>query len=92
MRLFHRYLLLRDNGTVTIGTLMRIIAPHPIIQEMQGIPLVFSYVPYLIMKTPTVFPNYIINNDIEGNKYGVAILNNTTLGIHCNQAMQKNLQ
>ena len=30
--LFHRYLLLRDNGTVTIGTFMRIIVPYPIIQ------------------------------------------------------------
>ena len=88
-RLFHRYLLLRDNGTVTIGTLMRIIAPHPIIQEMQGIPLVFSYVPYLIMKTPTVFPNYIIKNDTEGNKSGVVIFNNTTLGILRTQAIQK---
>ena len=41
------------------------------------------------MKNPTVFPKYIINNNIEGNKYGVAILNNTTLGIHHTQAMQK---
>ena len=41
------------------------------------------------METPTVFRNYIINNDVEGNKYGVAIFNNTTLGIHCTQAMQK---
>ena len=41
------------------------------------------------MTTPDVFPNYIINNDIEGNKSGVAILNNTTLGIHRTQSMQK---
>ena len=41
------------------------------------------------MKNPTVFPKYIINNNIEGNKYGVAILNNTTLGIHHTQTMQK---
>ena len=55
---------------------------------MQGIYLVFSDAPTLIMTTPTVFPNYIINNDIEGNKSGVEILNNTTVGIHCTQAMQ----
>ena len=40
------------------------------------------------MRNPTVFPKYIINNDIEANKYGVAILNNTKLGIHRTQAMQ----
>ena len=40
------------------------------------------------MTTTTVFPNYIINNYIEVNKYGVAIFNNTTLGIHRAQAVQ----
>ena len=40
------------------------------------------------MTAPTVFPKYIINNDIKGNKSGVAILNNTTLGIHPTQAIQ----
>ena len=40
------------------------------------------------MTTPTVFPIYTINNDIEVNKYGVAILNNTTLGIIRTQVMQ----
>ena len=65
---------------------------HMIIQEMKEIPLVCSDVPALIMTTPTVFPRYIINNDIECNKSGVAILNNTTFGILCTQAMQKNVQ
>ena len=55
---------------------------------MQGIPLVCSYVPALMMTTTNVFPSYIINNDIEGNKYGVAILNNTTLGIFHTHAVQ----
>ena len=44
------------------------------------------------METPTVFPKYIINNDIEDNKSSVAILNNTTLVIHLTRAMQKNVQ
>ena len=91
-RLSHRYLLLQNNGTVTIGTFMRILAPHLINQGMKGIPLVFSDAPSLIMTTPTVSPNYIINNDIEGNKSGVAIFNITTFGIYRTRAMQKNLQ
>ena len=41
------------------------------------------------MTNTTVFPTYIINNDIECNKSGVAIFNNTTLGIHCTRSMQK---
>ena len=88
--MFHRYVLLQDNVKFTIGTFLRVLAPHLIIQEMQGIYLVFSDAPTLIMKNPTVFPNYIIKNDIKGNNYGVTILNNTTLGIHRTQEMQPN--
>ena len=54
---------------------------------MQVIPLVFSDAPALIMTAPDFFPNYIINNDIEGKKSGVEILNNITLGIHRTQEM-----
>ena len=36
-RLFHKYLLLQGNGTVTIVNLMMILAPHRIIQEEQEI-------------------------------------------------------
>ena len=71
---------------------MRILAPHLINQGMKVIPFVFSDAPYLIMTTPTVSPNYFINNDIEGNKYGVAIFNITTFGIHRTWEMQKNVQ
>ena len=87
-RLFHRDSSLQDNGTFTISTLMMILVPHPTFQETQVIPLVCSNTPALIMKIPTVFPIYIINNDIEGNKYGVSILNHTTLCIHRNQVIQ----
>ena len=48
--------------------------------------MVCSYELDLMMKTPNVSPNYIIKNDIEGNIAGVAILNNTTLGIQFTQA------
>ena len=87
-RLVHRYLLLRYNITVTIGICVRIIAPHLIIKEVQVVTLVCSDAPALMMTTPNVFTGCIINNDIEGNKYGVTILNNTTLGICRTQEMQ----
>ena len=41
-RLFHRDLLLRDNGTITVGSYLRILAPHPIERNMNGIPLLKS--------------------------------------------------
>ena len=63
--------------------------PHPIIQKIQGVPLVCSDAAALIMINTNVFPNYIIKNDIGGNKYGFVILNNTTLGIHCTQEMHR---
>ena len=54
--------------------------------------MVFSYAPALIMTTTTVFPKYIIDNYTEGNKSGVEILNNTTIGIQRTQEIQKNVQ
>jgi hypothetical protein len=42
-RLFHRDLMLRDNGTITIGLYIRLLAPHPIERNMQGIPLIKSF-------------------------------------------------
>ena len=58
-RIFRIYLLLQDDGTFTSGAFMRIIASHPIIQKMQGIPLVWSDAPALVMTNPNVFPSSI---------------------------------
>ena len=55
---------------------------------MQVIPLVLSDAPAFMTTTHTGFPKDIINNDIDGEKSGAAILNNTTLGIYRTQAMQ----
>lgn len=41
-RLFHRNLLLQVNGTITIGSYLRIIALLPVERNMQGIPLIES--------------------------------------------------
>ena len=66
---------------------MRILVPHPIIQEMQQIPLVLSDVPYLVMTSTTVIPSYILNTYIEVNKPSVTVFNHTTLGINRTLAM-----
>ena len=56
---------------------------------MYVITLILSDAPYFIVTIPIVFQIYIINNDIEGNKSGVAILDNTTLGICRTRSMQQ---
>ena len=40
------------------------------------------------MTNPAVFPKHTINNDVEGNKYDVKILDNNALGICRTQEMQ----
>ena len=42
-RIFHRDLTLRDNGTITIGSYLQILAPEPVERNMQGIPLVKTF-------------------------------------------------
>lgn len=87
-RLFHRDLLLRDNGIVTIGTFMRLLAPHPVLQEMQGIPMVRSDTPAVIMSSPNHYPPYSIAHELSNVRYGVAILNGVDISIHRTQAIQ----
>ena len=59
---------LRDNGTVTIGTLFRIHAPRPVENLMNGdIPLIESKFPAMVMKTPKTFLPVDINYQVTGN-------------------------
>ena len=78
-RLFHRDLLLRDNGTITVGSYLRILAPHPIERNMNGIPLLKSDYPAIAMDTPKRLAPIYINSHIEGNKSGCAVLNGAFL-------------
>ena len=80
-RLFHRDLMLRDNGTITIGSYLRLLAPHPIERNMQGIPLIKSFYPIIAMDSPSIINSIAVNNYIEGNQSGVAVLKNTEIFI-----------
>ena len=80
-RIFHRDLVLRDNGVVSIGTFMRILSPHPVQRNMQGIPLICADAPAVVMCMPSYFPSYDIVNTIQGNESGVAVLNNADIDI-----------
>ena len=80
-RIFHRDLQLRDNGTVTIGTFMRVLAPHPIERTMQDIPMIRSDSPAVVLQTPSIYDSYPVNFDIEGNGSGVAVLNGANVSV-----------
>ena len=60
---------LRDDGTITIGTLFRILSPMPIKSLMSGdLPMVVTRFPVIVMKYPDVpVPTVDIDHYIGGN-------------------------
>ena len=80
-RLYHRDLLLRDNGTITVGSFLRILGPHPIIRNMNGIPLIKTDYPAIALETPDKLSPIFINSYIEGNKAGCAVLNGAIMKV-----------
>ena len=81
--LFERNLEWRDDGTISIGTFLRILAPLPIENNMQGdIALVKTQMPAVVMKRPSVLPSISINNMIEGNNSMAFVLNGVFLNLN----------
>ena len=80
-RIFHRDLLLRDNGTITCGTYMRLLAPYPVERMMEGIPLVKTSYPAIVMERPANVPAIVVNSYIQGNNSAVAILRGAILHV-----------
>ena len=98
-RILNRDIGLRDNGTLTIGSFLRLLAPYPIKRNMQGIPLVQSMPPAVVMETPEYVPAIPIVKNIPSKNTGVAVLKNvivqvrrtapiqtTCSGKHCDKA------
>lgn len=82
--LFDRNLEYRDNGTITIGSFLRIIAPQEIENHMNGgVPLVRTPHPFIVMKRPNHLSSVQISRDIQSNASMAFVLNNRTL--HVNQ-------
>ena len=73
---------LRDNGTVTIGTVFRILAPRPIENLMKGdIPLIESKFPAMVMNTPRIFLPIEIDYQVTGNHCFAFCLKNVELSV-----------
>ena len=80
-RLFNRDILLRDNGTITVGTYMRVLAPYPITRKMKDIPLVNSFYPAIVIERPSRVYTVPVNTYIQANQSGVAVLKDVILSV-----------
>ena len=71
---------LRDNGIITIGTILRITAPLPIDSYMRGdIPLIQTHYPAIVLHTPSTFPQFIPHDNLEGESSRAFVLNGAML-------------
>ena len=87
-RIFHRDLALRDNGMITIGPYLRILAPEPVERNMQGMPLVKSFTMAIAMGNIYGISPIPINNIIEGSNTGVTVLTNFELEVRSTTPIQ----
>ena len=87
-RIFHRDLALRDNGAITIGSYLRILAPEPVERNMQGIPLVKPFAMAVAMDKEYDPPAIPIDINIEGSNTGVAVLTNAELEVRSTTPIQ----
>ena len=87
-RVFHQYLVLRDNGVINIGSYLRVLAPHQIDRNMQGITLIRTYYPAVALCPPIYLSAARVNTDMEGTKSLTAILNNCHVAINQTSPIQ----
>ena len=84
--MFERNLDFRDNGTVTIGTFLRVIAPEAIEDFMNGdIPLIRTPCSLIVLKRPASMDTVAVNYEIGTNKTLAFCLNNRIL--HLNKTL-----
>jgi hypothetical protein len=87
--LFDRNLELRDDGTISIGTFLRILAPLPIENNMKGdIALVKTQMPAVVMKRPFKIPSVPVNTQIQENNSMAFVLNGVPLNLNRTVAVQ----
>ena len=81
-KLWSRNPQLRDDGEITIGSIIRFISPLPIKTLMaQDIPMLETRFPVVVMKNPIIMREYGINMGMTGNKSQSFVLNHCTLDV-----------
>ena len=73
---------IRDNGNISIGTIVRFFCPKPYENVMpDGIPSIESRFPVAVMKTPSNLPDVFINYTISGGETKAFCLNGCHIDI-----------
>ena len=76
--LFERNTNFRDNGTISIGTLLMIVNPDPVENFMNGIPILSTKERAVVLNSRT-FTQVPLSNNIEGNESRGFIYNNAEI-------------
>lgn len=72
----------RDNGVITVGTIVRILSPAPIRNMMANdIPMLETRFPAIVMKHPMEFNNIRVNEGIPGNESKAFVFNGCDISI-----------
>ena len=81
--LWNRNVNHRDNGAVSIGSLIRIPCPMPVDTWMRGgIPLLVTHFPVFVLKYPATIPSIRMHNEIGGETLLAFVANNADLQIY----------
>ena len=80
--LFNRNIDFRDNGTITIGTIVRVVGPQEIETRMGDIDMVKTPNPLFVMERPARLPTLTINSEIQANQSMAFCLNGRLLNIN----------
>lgn len=72
----------RDNGTIAVGTFIRIANPDPVEKFMQGIPMVTTNLAAYPLKDPRVYDSIPINRNLPANAAMCAVFNGCRVNIN----------
>ena len=73
---------LRDDGVITIGTIIRVLAPLPIKNLMANdVPMLETRFPVVVMMHPRELVPKIVNEGLGGNESRAFVMNNCTVDI-----------
>ena len=73
---------LRDNGIVTVGTILRIVSPLPVTSYLRGdIPILQSNQPAIVLQQPSTYHEVPPLQNLQGEKSRSFLLNHARLSI-----------
>ena len=73
----------RDNGAISVGSIIRIPCPMPVENYMRGdIPLIVSHQPAILLKFPRIMRPIAMNQEIEANTSLAFVYNEARVDLH----------